>query len=98
MKRSKWKGPYLTKKRKLGTSFLKFNDLFNQTKKEAKITEKFIILSRNCEITSILIGLICKIHSGQTFVKLKITDNMIGHKAGEFIFTRKKFFFKRKKI
>lgn len=91
MKRSRWKGPHLTKKSKLGKSFLKFNDLFNQT-------EKFIILSRNCEITSILIGLICKIHSGQTFVKLKITDNMIGHKAGEFIFTRKKFFFKKKKI
>jgi len=91
MKRSRWKGPHLTKKSKLGKSFLKFNDLFNQT-------EKFIILSRNCEITSILIGLICKIHSGQTFIKLKITDNMIGHKAGEFIFTRKKFFFKKKKI
>jgi ribosomal protein S19 len=36
-------------------------------------------------------------HSGNTFVKLKITDNMIGHKVGEFIPTRQKFVFKKKK-
>jgi len=58
--------------------------------------ENFIILSRNCEITSTLVGLTCKVHSGKTLVKLRIIDKMIGHKIGEFVPTRKKFIFKKK--
>jgi len=57
----------------------------------------FITLPRNCEITSTLVGLTCDIHSGKTFVRLKITDEMIGHKAGEFVPTREKFVFKKKR-
>ena len=44
-----------------------------------------------------LIGLEVKVHNGKTFYKLKITEHMIGHKLGEFIFTRKKFVYKKKK-
>jgi len=60
-------------------------------------TEKLVVLARNFEITSRFVGLTCKIHSGQTFIKLSITDEMIGYKAGEFIPTREKFVFKKKK-
>jgi len=65
--------------------------------KKINPNKNFFILPRNCEITSILTGLTCIIHSGQTFLKLKITDEMIGHKVGEFIPTRGKFVFKKKK-
>ena len=58
-------------------------------------TKKSTMLSRNCDINFALVGLTCNIHSGQNLVKLKITDAMIGHKAGEFVFTRKKFTFKK---
>jgi ribosomal protein S19 len=55
------------------------------------------VLPRNCEITSALVGLTYDIHSGKAFVRLKIIDEMIGHKVGEFIPTRERFVFKKKK-
>ena len=60
-------------------------------------TERLVVLPRNYEITSKIVGLICNVHSGRTFVKLTITDGMIGHKVGEFVPTRERFVFKKKK-
>jgi ribosomal protein S19 len=60
-------------------------------------TKKIPQLARNYEITSQLVGLTCGVHSGKTFVKLNITDEMIGHKVGEFVPTRERFVFKKKK-
>jgi ribosomal protein S19 len=54
-------------------------------------------LPRNYEITSKLVGTTCNVHSGKTFIKLNITDEMIGYKVGEFIPTRERFIFKKKK-
>jgi ribosomal protein S19 len=65
--------------------------------KKFNSTKNLTILPRDCEITSMLVGLTCDVHSGKTFVKLKITDEMIGHKVGEFIPTREKFVFKKKR-
>lgn len=61
------------------------------------IKKKLPILPRDYEITSQVIGLNCNVYSGKKFVKLSLTDEMIGHKVGEFIPTREKFEFKRKK-
>ena len=61
------------------------------------VAEKMRLKLKNCEITSIFTGSTYFAHSGKTFVKLKITNNMIGHKVGEFIPTRQKFVFKKKK-
>lgn len=60
-------------------------------------TKKLHPLPRNYEITSRFVGLICSVHSGRIFSKLNITDEMIGHKAGEFVPTRERFVFKKKK-
>lgn len=65
--------------------------------KKFNSTGNFVVLPRNCEITSALVGLTYDIYSGKTFVRLKIIDEMIGHKVGEFIPTREKFVFKKKK-
>lgn len=54
-------------------------------------------MSRDSEIIPKFLGLTFKIHNGKNFEELNVTDNMIGHKFGEFIFTRKKFSFKKKK-
>ena len=59
--------------------------------------QKLPLLSRDYEITSKIVGLICNVHSGKTFVKLNITYEMIGHKVGEFVSTRDRFVFKKKK-
>lgn len=61
------------------------------------VTKKLPELSRNYEITSKLVGLMCAVHSGKIFIKLNITDEMIGHKVGEFVPTRERFVFKKKK-
>ena len=58
---------------------------------------KFPLLARNYEVTSHVIGLTCNVYSGKKYVSLTLTDNMIGHKIGEFIPTRVKFEFKKKK-
>ena len=58
---------------------------------------KLPILPRNYEITSQVIGLTCNVYSGKKFVKLNLVDEMIGHKVGEFVPTREKFEFKKKK-
>ena len=58
---------------------------------------KLPILPRNLEITAQITGLACNVHSGKKFVKLTIVDEMIGHKVGEFIPTRERFEFKKKK-
>ena len=80
MTRSKWKGPYVNP-----------NDLKNLTKKQYNYTA-----SRNTEIIPKFIGLNFKIHNGKTYLNFTPTYQMIGHKFGEFIFTRSNFSFKKK--
>lgn len=65
--------------------------------KKPDSTKRLPFLSRNYEITSQIVGLNCNVHSGCTLVKLNITDEMIGHKVGEFVPTRERFVFKKKK-
>lgn len=59
--------------------------------------KKFKFLSRNFEITSHILGMTFSVHSGKKTSLLTVSENMIGHKVGEFIFTREKFEFKKKK-
>lgn len=59
--------------------------------------QKLPILPRPYEITSQVVGLTCNVHSGKKLVKLSLSDEMIGHKIGEFVPTREKFEFKKKK-
>jgi len=58
---------------------------------------KLPVLPRNLEITSQVIGLTCNVHTGKKYIKLTINDEMIGHKVGEFVPTRERFEFKKKK-
>jgi|JI81AbrownRNA_FD_contig_121_278291_length_2055_multi_4_in_0_out_0_2 ribosomal protein S19 len=68
--------------------FIKLKDL-----KKSKLP----ILPRNHEIVSQLVGLVCNVHSGKKLVKLNVTEEMTGFKAGEFVPTRERFEFKKKK-
>jgi ribosomal protein S19 len=65
--------------------------------KKIDVTAKLPLLARDYEITSYVTGLTCNVHSGKTLVPLTLTDNMIGHKIGEFVPTRARFEFKKKK-
>lgn len=81
MKRSKKKGPFILLQQK------------NKTSNENTI----FILKRNFEITFKIVGMTCHVYDGKKFTKLSISETMVGHKLGEFVPTRAKFVFKKKK-
>lgn len=84
MKRSRWKGPYLDQ------SLL---TLLTKNKNKAEIKT----FNRNSIITPLLVGINLNVYNGKSFIKLKINEDMIGHKLGEFSPTRSFFSFKKKK-
>lgn len=81
MKRSKWKGPSIY------PEFLK--------NYSGKNHYQFFKISRNSEITPNLVGLKFKIYTGKTYLKIDVTNEMVGHKFGEFSPTRSVFVFKK---
>lgn len=44
--------------------------------------------SRRSTITPDFVGLNFKVHNGKSFVDVYVTENMVGHKLGEFALTR----------
>lgn len=44
--------------------------------------------SRKSTITPDFIGLTFAVHNGKKFIPVFVTDNMVGHKLGEFSLTR----------
>ncbi|MCS6969962.1 MAG: 30S ribosomal protein S19 [Planctomycetota bacterium] len=44
--------------------------------------------SRACTVVPDFIGHTFEVHNGKSFTKVLITDNMVGHKLGEFAITR----------
>lgn len=83
MSRSKWKGPYINSQHLKEVNSIKKQHVY--------------LMSRNSEIIPKFLGLSFKIHNGKDYSEVTITDSMIGHKFGEFVFTRAKFSFKKKK-
>jgi small subunit ribosomal protein S19 len=81
MSRAKWKGPYINKT----------SDLKNL------LAKRIDVLPRKFEITTQTVGDTFNVYTGRKFIKITITDDMVGHKIGEFCPTREKFVFKKKK-
>lgn len=44
--------------------------------------------SRRSTVTPEMIGLTLAVHNGKTFIPVYVSDNMVGHKLGEFSPTR----------
>jgi len=53
--------------------------------------------NRNSIILPSFVGKSVQVHNGNTFIKITVIQEMIGHKLGEFVKTRKTFKFKSKK-
>jgi len=87
MTRSLWKGPFI----------------YNQLEKKFKLQQSnqynipISIWARNSTIIPEFIGKSVLIHNGRSFQLVKITNEMIGHKFGEFAYTRKKTIHKKTK-
>ena len=86
MKRVKWKGPHISRK-----LLKKIEDTNYNPKNTIKTT------SKNSIIVPRFVGLKFKIYNGKTFITLKVIEEMLHHKFGEFINTRKQFSYKKKK-
>lgn len=78
MSRSVWKGPfvdaYLIKKA--------------ETVRQSGRKDVIKTWSRRSTILPQFVGLTFGVHNGQKFVPVLVTENMIGHKFGEFSQTR----------
>jgi len=59
--------------------------LQNDKTKGAKVIKTW---SRRSTIVPEFIGLTFAVHNGKKFIPVYVTDNMIGHKLGEFSLTR----------
>lgn len=78
MGRSLKKGPYVE------PSLLRKLEKQRVSKSKAPIKT----WSRRSTITPDFVGLTLNVHNGRVFNPVFITENMVGHKLGEFSFTR----------
>jgi small subunit ribosomal protein S19 len=78
MARSIKKGPYV------------FHKLMTKVANAKESTKKSVIKtwSRSSMIIPDMVGLTIAVHNGKTFVPVFVTENMVGHKLGEFSPTR----------
>lgn len=78
MARSIKKGPYV------------FHKLLSKVEKARESNKKSVIKtwSRASMIIPDMVGLTIAVHNGKTFIPVYITENMVGHKLGEFALTR----------
>ena len=79
MSRSIKKGPFVD------MSLLKKVDA---AKAEGKANKVIKTWSRRSTIFPEFIGLTFAVHNGKKFIPVFVTDNMVGHKLGEFSLTR----------
>jgi small subunit ribosomal protein S19 len=55
----------------------------------AKKGQQIKTWSRACTIAPEFVGFTFMVHNGKTFLPVFVTENMVGHKLGEFALTRK---------
>lgn len=63
----------------------------NQRVEEAQASGKKSVIktwSRSSTITPDFVGLTIAVHNGRQFIPVYVTENMVGHKLGEFSPTR----------
>ncbi len=78
MSRSVKKGPYIDAK------LMKKVDSMNATKKRDAIKT----WARACTIVPEFVGHTFMVHNGRAFLKCYVTEDMVGHRLGEFAPTR----------
>lgn len=80
MSRSLKKGPFVD-----NHLLDKVMELEGNAKRSSKVIKTW---SRRSTIVPEFIGLTFAVHNGKKFIPVYVTDNMIGHKLGEFALTR----------
>ena len=78
MPRSLKKGPYIDPKLQK-----KVDSISGQKKKQVIKT-----WSRRSTISPQFVGMTFAVHNGNKFIPVYVSENMVGHKLGEFVLTR----------
>lgn len=78
MSRSVKKGPYVDE--------VLFNKVVRQ--RDTGSTMPLKVWNRACTIVPEFVGFNFDVHNGKTFIKVYVTEDMVGHKLGEFAPTR----------
>ncbi|KLO16525.1 ribosomal protein S19/S15 [Schizopora paradoxa] len=81
--RSAWKGPY----------FVAFPNLKEALRDNVPIRTQ----ARACTILPNFVGIRFLVHNGKDYAPVTVTQDMVGHKLGEFSMTRKRFTYKATK-
>jgi len=78
MARSVKKGPYV------------YHKLLTKIEKAQSSTKKSVVKtwSRSSMVIPDMVGMTIAVHNGKTFIPVYVTENMVGHKLGEFSPTR----------
>ena len=78
MARSVWKGPYFD------------ITLFKKVKKSKEENSKSPIKtwSRRSTVIPDFVGVTISVYNGKSFIPVYVTEDMVGHKLGEFVLTR----------
>lgn len=79
MSRSLKKGPYIDER------------LLKKVMRQMEAGEKKIVKtwSRDCDIPPEFVGFTFAVHNGKEFIPVYVTEQMVGHKLGEFAWTTK---------
>src|SRR5512132_4027103 len=77
MSRSSKKGPYIDQR------------LLAKVLKSRSGKDQIKTWSRDCSIAPEFVGFTFLVHNGRTHIPVYVTENMVGHKLGEFALTRK---------
>ncbi len=80
MARSLKKGPFVDQ-----SLIKKVMGMQDESNKSGKVIKTW---SRRSTIIPEMIGFTFAVHNGKKFIPVYVTDNMIGHKLGEFSLTR----------
>lgn len=80
MGRSSKKGPYVDKK---------LLEKIAGLKPEETAKNPIKTWSRDCEISPEMVGYAFGVHNGKEFINVKVSEEMVGHRLGEFAPTRK---------
>jgi small subunit ribosomal protein S19 len=78
MSRSLKKGPYVDE--------VLFRKVLNA--RESASTLPIRVWNRSCTIVPEFVGTHFEVHNGRMFIKVYVTEDMVGHKLGEFSPTR----------
>ncbi|OBZ74617.1 37S ribosomal protein S19, mitochondrial [Grifola frondosa] len=81
--RSAWKGPF----------FVAFPNLRRALDHNIPIRTQ----ARSCTILPNFVGIRFMVHNGKDYVPVVVTQDMVGHKLGEFAVTKKRFVYKTTK-